>query len=711
MAFNTRHPVGSTDPRDQYDNANNFDKLLNGSDPFYPDRLGKLRHSWEGMEYDYNAAQEGRAAQFNDAQKQRTEAFDAFLLSSGYQELGDYAAGINITARNQTVSYNGIPYRLNSSATLPYVTTGNWDSEKSKFTAVGDNTLRQDLENTSDPRKGAALIGRAIRRINSVAELRQVAGAVDGERIDLLGYYDDTHGIGGGAFFWDAASTDADNGVTVFATSQASGRWKRSYLGAVNLEWAGVRNGDEITATLNLLLANFREVNVNGSYQINTATPVVLNSGNRLGLGQSTLTATASANERYDMLRIVDAVDVKVKGGSLIGDRDIHTGTGGEHGYGIFVSGSSQDVLIQNVTTSNFWGDGIYIGAADYSRLSRIFVDRCTSYNNRRQGMSITSGQYIYVSNSEFTGTNGTAPQAGIDVEPNTASDATQKVRYLVIENCRFSGNTGSGVELVGTVYDDSTPENSSILYATVSRCTAAGNTGSGIKLNNCGQVTVHDNNVYGNTGNGILLNIAVKDCTVSENKITANTGYGIYMYNGVDRNNVIDNSLRGHEYGIYGYNADLNDISGNKLFNCNNGILLDQCGYNTIKSNKVINAKYQGLSFVNPDSSYNQAEGNLFHNVGFDTGAEISGRFYQSVVDFRGGANHNVLRGNMMTNESGKAPAASYYYVRNSTTILNKMVHDALQNSSTTRMITNSGPSTGNNEVIELSGLFTYKW
>lgn len=159
MAFNTRHPVGSTDPRDLYDNANNFDKLLNGSDPFYPDRLGKQRHSWEGMEYDYNAAQEGRTAAFNAAQADRRNVFNTFLASSGYEPPFSYAAGRTIERITQTFVRNNIQYRIKDPNSLPYTLTGDWDAESDYFVSMGDSSIRQDLSNTTDLTKGAALIG------------------------------------------------------------------------------------------------------------------------------------------------------------------------------------------------------------------------------------------------------------------------------------------------------------------------------------------------------------------------------------------------------------------------------------------------------------------------------------------------------------------------------------------------------------------------
>ena len=74
--------------------------------------------------------------------------------------------------------------------------------------------------------------------IPDVATLRATS-PIAGYLYQLLGYR--TNGDGGqGDFRWDAASTDADDGGTIFKVgSIAAGRWKRVYTGAINVKWFG----------------------------------------------------------------------------------------------------------------------------------------------------------------------------------------------------------------------------------------------------------------------------------------------------------------------------------------------------------------------------------------------------------------------------------------------------------------------------------------
>ncbi|RYA73925.1 hypothetical protein DD594_28540, partial [Enterobacter cloacae complex sp. 4DZ1-17B1] len=52
--YNTNNPLGSTDPRDLYDNAQNLDQATNTlTDEEWLDRFGVSRLTWFGMEKRY----------------------------------------------------------------------------------------------------------------------------------------------------------------------------------------------------------------------------------------------------------------------------------------------------------------------------------------------------------------------------------------------------------------------------------------------------------------------------------------------------------------------------------------------------------------------------------------------------------------------------------------------------------------------------------
>jgi hypothetical protein len=174
MAYNTNNPVGSTDPRDLYDNAGNLDKFVNGDAPFYPDRLGQQRKSWSGMEADFASAQEGREA-----------AFDQFLEASAFIWIGDYGTGLTFTSRSQYTVRDGYAYRLAESTTIPYTSTGNWALEQTKFSLVNsDDILRQELANGSTDLVNSNVVGYRGRKVREV--LDDLVHCVDGSQLQFM---------------------------------------------------------------------------------------------------------------------------------------------------------------------------------------------------------------------------------------------------------------------------------------------------------------------------------------------------------------------------------------------------------------------------------------------------------------------------------------------------------------------------------------------
>jgi len=250
MAYNTNNPVGSTDPRDLYDNAGNLDKLVNGADPFYADRLGKLRESWAGMQNTFDTSQAGRESAFTLSQADKENRFQAFLVSSGYVSKGDYAANVVLAERNEYVAVNAATtgtspglYRPNASATLPLTLTGTWATDSANLVLLGDDVLRQDLADDTVPALGAGMVGRSSQVVGSIAGLRLLDKTAASAHAFVSGYY--AHGDGGGgAYYLDSAdTTSTDNGGTTIVAADGA-RWKLATTTALTpLQFGAVADG------------------------------------------------------------------------------------------------------------------------------------------------------------------------------------------------------------------------------------------------------------------------------------------------------------------------------------------------------------------------------------------------------------------------------------------------------------------------------------
>ncbi len=81
--------------------------------------------------------------------------YDAFEQGAALYVIGDYAAGLVISAYNQIFRKDGEFYRAAASLDLPYTLAGDWAAESASFVSVGDAVLRQELAATG----GAGIVG------------------------------------------------------------------------------------------------------------------------------------------------------------------------------------------------------------------------------------------------------------------------------------------------------------------------------------------------------------------------------------------------------------------------------------------------------------------------------------------------------------------------------------------------------------------------
>jgi hypothetical protein len=100
---------------------------------------------------------------------------------------------------------------------------------------------------------------------------------------------------------------------------------------------------------------------------------------------------------------------------------------------------NATNVTVSGISCNDSGGDGAYVRAS-----TNVTIEDSIFNNNRRQGSSIT-GQvnHVYYLRDHFTNTNGTAPQSGIDIEPNAPGDYLLDVN---IDDCYTDANAGDGL-------------------------------------------------------------------------------------------------------------------------------------------------------------------------------------------------------------------------------------------------------------------------
>lgn len=281
------------------------------------------------------------------------------------------------------------------------------------------------------------------------------------------------------------------------------------------------------TDAINACLAANRNVIFSKTYKIKadknnyngSSTPdrytygVSVPSGRTLLFGGGAKIICQTSNAAYSAaLYLYGTSDVSIIGATIAGDRATNTLTTGEWGHGI-VCRAANNVIIRDCTIYNCFGDGIVIGtstATDENAIgSDICVENCKIYNNRRQGITVGGGKNITIKDCEIYEINGTAPQAGIDIEPN---QATTEVSNVLISNCYFHDNAAwditnyNGAQTGIVIEDCRCDGNINIATGEVSIC---GGSYRSIRPVG-GQLTISDitvDQIFGNPENTVVRN------------------------------------------------------------------------------------------------------------------------------------------------------------------------------------------------------------
>ncbi|MGV8455449.1 hypothetical protein ACV34Z_33100, partial [Pseudomonas aeruginosa] len=115
--YATGNPLGSKDPRDLYDNAENFDTAMNDRENLaWSDRFGVSRKTWFGLE----------------------QQVADFLAAQGYEPVPlEYVDGSPLTVDRPTqlIERDGNLYSVKLPASFPVELTGNWATDQNLLVA------------------------------------------------------------------------------------------------------------------------------------------------------------------------------------------------------------------------------------------------------------------------------------------------------------------------------------------------------------------------------------------------------------------------------------------------------------------------------------------------------------------------------------------------------------------------------------------------
>lgn len=132
----TGNDLGSTAPRDLYDNTSNFDEGMNSPSPSFVDRFKKRRQTWAGM------------------QKLVTD----YLESQGFEAIHlTYVDGmpLSVNRPTQLIDRAGLTYKVQLPQAFPFALTGIWATDAPFLSDVSEASIRAELAASS----GSTLVG------------------------------------------------------------------------------------------------------------------------------------------------------------------------------------------------------------------------------------------------------------------------------------------------------------------------------------------------------------------------------------------------------------------------------------------------------------------------------------------------------------------------------------------------------------------------
>lgn len=222
------------------------------------------------------------------------------------------------------------------------------------------------------------------------------------------------------------------------------------------------------------------------------------------------ITLRPNGLKHFDII-YVNGSKISMKGsGSIIGDALTHIGTGGEWGMGVRIA-ESNNVVIQGLTISDCWGDCIYIG----SNSKDVVINNCILAHGRRQGISITSANGVTIKKCIIRDISGTAPEFGIDIEPNKGGVVENVlVEQVNIKNC------------IGGILAYGEAEKSRIGKIEIRNCYVEGISEPALSFMKCASVLLHNNKATQTSGKRAVFCRGIEKIRMERNTLQCRQGF-----------------------------------------------------------------------------------------------------------------------------------------------------------------------------------------
>jgi hypothetical protein len=199
------------------------------------------------------------------------------------------------------------------------------------------------------------------------------------------------------------------------------------------------------------------------------------------------------------MLSFTNASNTGVYGVlNIDGNRANDVAPSNDSTIGVYVAVGCSDLFFDTIIAKNLSMDGLYIGGTATPQPQNIHVKKIITDNCGRNGISITSGQDIFLGDVITRNTNGQDPKAGVDIETNVAADTLKNIN---IDSLTTYGNAGAGLQILGV--DTSAISQGQV---TVKKLISRNNQSYGLLLYTISHVNILDGMINNNTLAGVSI-------------------------------------------------------------------------------------------------------------------------------------------------------------------------------------------------------------
>jgi len=327
--------------------------------------------------------------------------------------------------------------------------------------------------------------------------------------------------------------------------------------------------GDGVTddgAALNALLVNAATLGVpvvlTPLSTVFTTVQITPPTGTRLHGNGATIKCGITSSIYTPTIGILNVSNVIIENLQVNGQKAKYaTNSEFQHGIGFR---TSTDIVIRDCVLNNNAGDGIEIAGNNATTWSeRITLQNVVCSGNNRNGLSVIACKTLRVIGGSYSYSSGTAPNAGIDIEPNNLTDPIEDIvlidvlmehngvfgflcnlrpKHTVLQegirlnNCtmRFNGSDGACME---TAY-----------HVTFTDCSFNDNKYGIETSDQISHLTIRGGTILRNTLCGILgTPVTISDVVICGVRILDNVGYGIRL-SGAGERFLIDGNVIGNE-------------------------------------------------------------------------------------------------------------------------------------------------------------------